>query len=107
MKILKLCSNEYEFTLEAHDSDFHNAKLVELQSWKESNVYIEVLYNGQNLVFLRWVCTLKDINHKAATKARLVAKGFEDAEKDFVAADSSTRSRETWRLLKALTVQNN
>ena len=53
------------------------------------------------------MCTLKDINHKAVTKARLVAKGFEDAEKDFVATDSSTCSRETLRLLKALTVQNN
>ena len=58
---LKLCSNEYESMLEVHSSDFCNAKLAELQSWKESNVYIEVLYNGQNLVYLRWVCTLKDI----------------------------------------------
>ena len=29
---LKLCSNEYESILEVHNSDFHNAKLAELQS---------------------------------------------------------------------------
>ena len=84
----------------------HNAKLAELQSWKESNVYIEVPYNGQNLASLRWVCTLKDIYSKVVPKARLVPKGFEDAENDFVATDSPTCSRETLRLLVALTVQN-
>ena len=47
--------------LEVHNSDFYNAKLAELQSWKESNVYSEVPCNGQNLVYLRWVYTLKDI----------------------------------------------
>ena len=61
---LKLCSNEYKSILEVHNSDFHNAKLVELQSWKEHDVYIEVPYNGQNLVSLRWVCTLKDKDNK-------------------------------------------
>ena len=53
------------------------------------------------------MCTLKDIDNKVVTKTQLVAKGFEDAEKDFVATDSPTCSRETLRLLIALTVQNN
>ena len=66
---LKLCSNKKESNLEVHISDFHNAKLAELQSWKESDVYIEVLYNGQNLVSLRWVCTLKDIDNEVVPKA--------------------------------------
>ena len=70
IKNLKLYSNEYESILEVYNSDFHNANLAELQSWKESNVYIEVLYNGQNLVSLRWVCILKDLDKKVAPKAR-------------------------------------
>ena len=104
---LKLCSNKKESNLEVHISDFHNAKLAELQSWKESDVYIEVPYNGQNLVSLRWVCTLKDIDNEVVPKAWLVAKGLEDAEKDFVATDPPTCLRETLRLLIALTLQNN
>ena len=107
IEILKLCSNEYESIWEVHNSDFHNAKLPELQSWKEYDVYIEVLYNRQNYVSLRWMCTLKDIDNKVARKARLDAKGFEDVEKDFIATGSSTCSRETLRLLIALTVQKN
>ena len=77
IKNLKLCSNEYESILEVYNSDFHNANLAELQSWKESDVYIKVLYNGQNLVSVRLVCTLKDLDNKVVPKARLVAKGFE------------------------------
>ena len=107
IKNLKLCSNEYESILEVYNSDFHNANLAELQSWKESDVYIKVLYNGQNLVSLRWVCTLKDLDNKVVPKARLVAKGFEDAEKDLVATESPTCLRETLRSLIVLTVQSN
>ena len=51
-------------------------------------------------------CTLKDIDNKVVPKAQLVAKGFEYAEKDFVAADSPTCSRQALRLLIALTGQN-
>ena len=107
IKNLKLCSNEYESILEVYNSDFHNANLAELQSWKESDVYIKVLYNGQNLVSLRWVCTLKDLDNKVVPKARLVAKGFEDAEKDLVATDSPTCLRKTLKSLIMLTVQSN
>ena len=55
---LKLRSNKYNlFFSEVHNSDFHNAKLAELQNWKESDVHIEVPYNRQNLVSSRW-CAL-------------------------------------------------
>ena len=75
-----------------------------MQNWKESDVYIGVPYNGENLVSLRCVCTLKDIHNKVVPKARLFPKGFEDAEKDLVATDSPTCSRETLRLLIAPSV---
>ena len=45
------------FFSEVHNSDFHNAKLAELQNWKESDVHIEIPYNGQNLFSSRW-CAL-------------------------------------------------
>ena len=54
---------------QVHNSGFYNATLAELQNWKESDVYIEVLYNEQNLVSLRWVCTtLKDLDNKVYQK---------------------------------------
>ena len=52
------------------------------------------------------MCTLKDRDNKVVSKSRVVAKGFEDAEKHFVPTDCPTCSRETLRLLIALTVQN-
>ena len=49
-----------------------DAKLKELEKWKQFDVYKEVLDNGQNTISVRWVCTTKD----GKVKARLCARGL-------------------------------
>ena len=39
--------------------NYNDTKLAELKSWKQNNVYHEVSYEGQDLISLRWVCSLK------------------------------------------------
>ena len=43
--------------------DFTSSKLLELQSWKDNNVYNEVEDNGQNTISVRWVCTVKNTDN--------------------------------------------
>ena len=50
-----------EQVLIVDDECFDSAKEKELSSWKQNNVYVEVPYNGQNLISLKWVCTLKTV----------------------------------------------
>ena len=47
-----------------------DAKLKELEKWKQFDVYNEVLDNGQNIISVRWVCSTKD----GEVKARLCTK---------------------------------
>ena len=81
------------------------AKLAELKSWKQNNVYHEVQNEGQDLISLRWVCSLKHNDSGIIPKARLVAKGFEDSEKDHLQKESPTCLRESLRVIILLSVQ--
>ena len=40
---------------------YDDAKIRELQSWKENNVYEEVPYTKQKCISVRWICSLKQI----------------------------------------------
>ena len=82
-----------------------DAKLAELKSWKQNNVYHEVPYEGQDLISLRWVCSFKHSDSGIIPKARLVAKGFEDSEKDHLQKESPTCLRESLRVIILLSVQ--
>lgn len=74
-----------------------NAKLIELQQWKDRKVYKEVKDEGQECISLRWVIKPKIINGKPGLKGRLCARGFEE-EKTF-RTDSPTCSREGLRII--------
>ena len=70
------------------------AKFVELEKWKEFDVYNVVQNEGQAAISTRWVCTKKD----DVVKARLVARGYEDndaTEKN----DSPTCEKSNMRIL--------
>ena len=94
-----------EQVLIVDDECFDSAKEKELSSWKQNNVYVEVPYNGQNLISLKWVCTLKTVEENTVPKARLVAKGFEERYNEQIPKDSPTCSRESLRTVMAITAQ--
>ena len=71
------------------------AKEMELESWRNFNVYKEVKNEGQKAVSVRWVITEKDGLNAKRMKARLVARGFE--EKEEIKSDSPTVSKEVLR----------
>ena len=71
------------------------AKEMELESWKNFNVYKEVRNEGQKAISVRWVITEKDGLDDKRIKARLVARGFE--EKEEIKSDSPTVSKEVLR----------
>ena len=79
-------------------SELLQAKLYELDKWKENNVYTEVKYENQSYISLRWVNTCKYVDGCKKIKARLVARGFEEANST-VLTDSPTCSKESLRLI--------
>ena len=70
-------NNEEDFLL-TNEVDFNEAKSVELDSWKQNNVYTEVEDFGQKFISTRWVCSLKSTPDVIIPKARRVARGFEE-----------------------------
>ena len=60
---------------------------------------------GQDLISLRWVCSLKHNGSGITPKARVVVKGFEDSEKDHLQKESPTCLRESLRVIISLSVQ--
>ena len=72
------------------------AKLVELDSWKQFDVYEVVPNQGQDTISTRWVITQKE----SGTKARLVVRGFEECPD--VQTDSPTVAKDSLRVFIAL-----
>ena len=72
------------------------AKLSEIQRWKNFNVFTEIDINGKTKISTRWVITTKGPN----IKARLVAKGFQ--EQHNYPIDSPTVSKSTLQILLSL-----
>ena len=54
------------------------AKVKELNSWKQNDICEEVDYRNQKLISTRWVLSKKMKDGKIITKARIVARSFED-----------------------------
>lgn len=103
---LKDDENEYEnqtnetyvVNVRHDEKKVRDAKLKEIESWKQYNVYDVVTDKGQPHISVRWVCTekaLPDGNNQV--KARLVARGFEEHNCD-VQTDSPTAGKETLRI---------
>ena len=60
---------------------------------------------GQDLISLRWVCSLKHNGSGITPKARVVVKGFEDSEKDHLQKESPTCLRESLRVIISFSLQ--
>ena len=86
---------------------FQDAKLTELASWEENNVYDCVKNVGQRCISTRWVTTMKNKDGKLVPKARLVARGFEEYGKQYIEKESPTCSREAIRVALSISRMNN
>ena len=71
------------------------AKEVELNNFKQFDVYTEVKDEGQFCISSTWHLVEKKVNDQPIVKARLVARGFEEAEN--VQTDSPTVSKHAFR----------
>ena len=100
---------EYEEEIEIYVSEseknnskeeINQAKVRELNSWKENKVYEEVEFSNQQCISGRWILKPKIIDGIQSMKARYVLRGFEE-DQDF-RTDSPTCLRETLRLALAL-----
>ena len=83
------------------DTDLKQAKITELESWKNNNVFIEVPYEGQKLISTRWVCSMKSTPAGIIPKARLVARGFEE-HSDSIQKDSPTCGHDSLRVILSI-----
>ena len=83
------------------EAEVIQAKQVELQNWKDMEVYEEVEDQGQKVISTRWVITEKICEGQKGAKARLVSRGFED--EDQVPSDSPTAVKSTLRTVLAAT----
>ena len=84
--------------LKLHDQKVIDAKISELQKFKDNNVYSEVPDEGQETITVKWVITEKEGGN---VKSRVVAQGFEE-QTDHIRKDSPTCSRDTLRILCSL-----
>ncbi|VDI07543.1 Hypothetical predicted protein [Mytilus galloprovincialis] len=87
------------------DVSFREAKLKELNSWKNNSVYEECTDTGQKCISTRWICSLKDTSEGTIHKARLVARGFEEFKGDDIPKDSPTCGTDFLRLVLAILAQ--
>ena len=86
--------DEDESVLMFNSDEVIAAKEVEMQSWKDNNVFEEVDDVGQQTISVRWVITEKLKGNNTVTKARLVARGFEE-DTELLRKDSPTCSIES------------
>ena len=89
------------FGTETNSLRFTQAKLEEIQKWKEMDTFQEVENLGQPTISCRWVCTEKVKGNELSLKARLVARGFEE-DTSQIKTDSPTCSKESIRLLLSI-----
>ena len=73
--------------------EIKEAKVKELNNWKQNDVYEEVDYKNQKLISTRWVLSEK-MKDETTTKKRLVARGFEEQKNYTSMNDSPTCSKE-------------
>ena len=88
---------EEEVLLGCEAGDIMEAKEKEFESWKNNNVYEEVMNTGQKTMSVRWVITNKLKEGKMTCKARLVARGFEESDQG-MEKEAPTCAAEAFRL---------
>ena len=90
-------SDDEEVLITCNNEEVFQAKLRELESWKQNNVFEEVENKGQDLISVKWIITEKLKNGEKIIKARLVARGFEE-NSDKLQCDSPTCSKDALRI---------
>ena len=99
--------NDNEVLVTYDHSRIKEAKLRELENWKDNKVFEEVKNSGQNTISLRWVITEKlDGNDDPILKARLVARGFEENMLEEQRRDSPTCTKDSLRLVLSIVAAN-
>ena len=84
---------EEEILLGFDEDEILDAKMKELKSWEENNVFREEPNGGQRTISVRWIITEKYKEGKKQCKARLVVRGFEEKDSN-IKTDSPTCSPE-------------
>ncbi|VDI62951.1 Hypothetical predicted protein [Mytilus galloprovincialis] len=102
---VELPSSDDDSVMIFEDVSFREAKLKELNSWKNNSVYEECTDTGQKCISTRWICSLKDTSEGTIHKARLVARGFEEFNRDDIPKDSPTCGTDSLRLVLAILAQ--
>ena len=90
-----------ELYITQNKAEVTGAKIKELESWRNNNVYEEVPFEDQQCISSKWVIKPKIVNNEHKIKARLVLKGYE--EEDCFRTDAPCGMRESVRLLLAIT----
>ena len=80
------------------------AKLQELQSWFDHNVYAEVPNDDQKNISTRWVLREKFVKGNNTMKARLVARGFEEDHLAKLCTDLPTCGKESLQIVIAIII---
>ena len=80
-----------------------NAKMTEINNLIDHGVFEEVIDEGQETLGSRWVMTAKEKHdgQKQKTKAKLVVGGYQEATNP--QSDSPTISKESFKMLMAVT----
>ena len=86
----------YETLITTNKTHQQEAKMIELDRWRNEQVYDEIDDLGQQCISPRWVMKEKVVNETKIIKACLCARGFEE-EQNF-RTDSPTCSREGLQL---------
>ena len=87
------------------DLSVAEAKLKELQKWKNYEVYEEIANEGQRIISCLWVCIEKPTDNGTVIKARLVARGFKE-ESYVLCKDFPTCSIESLHLIFTIIFSN-
>ena len=82
-----------------NEKQIKEAKVKELNSSKQNDVYEEVDYKNQKLISTRLVLSEKMKDGETISKARLVARGFEEQKNGTSMNDSPTCSIVVLRVL--------
>ena len=83
------------------DADIIEAKVKELQNWKDFGIFKERPDQGQKSLSTRWIVIEKPLSDgQKGVEARLVVRGLE--EDDEIQADSPTASKSTLRIAFAV-----
>ena len=90
-------SDDVLYNVNFEPTSLSKAKLQELESWRDNDVYHRVKYDNQKLISLRWVNTNKTVNGINKVKSRLVARGVQEQEN--IQSDSPTCSKESIRII--------